>query len=72
MDWYFWAILTWLFLFLLHFNNVFIMNRFFGKEWERLQTENLIRKHKEKLGKLEVKLVKSGALKNAESNSETK
>ena len=48
------------------------MNRFFGKEWERLQTENLIQKHKEKLNKLEVKLEKSGAFKNAESNSETK
>ena len=72
MDWYVWAILAWLFFLLLHFNNVFIMNRFFGKEWERLQTENLIQKHKEKLNKLEVKLEKSGAFKNAESNSETK
>ena len=45
------------------------MNRFFGKEWERIQTENLIQKHKEKLEKLETKLEKSGVLKNTESNS---
>lgn len=69
MDWYLWGILAWLFILLLHFNNVFIMNRFFGKEWERIQTENLIQKHKVKLDKLEAKLDKTGVLKNTESNS---
>lgn len=45
------------------------MNRFFGKEWERIQTENLIQKHKQKLDKLEAKLEKTGVLKHPESNS---
>ena len=45
------------------------MNRFFGKEWERIQTENLIQKHKQKLDTLEAKLEKTGVLKNTESNS---
>lgn len=69
IDWYLWAILAWLFILLLHFNNVFIMNRFFGKEWERIQTESLIQKHKVKVDKLEAKLEKSGVFKNTESNS---
>jgi len=45
------------------------MNRFFGKEWERIQTENLIQKHKQKLDKLEAKLEKSGVFENTENNS---
>lgn len=45
------------------------MNRFFGKEWERIQTESLIQKHKVKLDKLEAKLEKSGVLKDTENNS---
>ena len=69
IDWYVWAIFAWLVLLILHFVNVFVMNRFFGKDWERLQTEKLIEKHKEKLNKLEVKLEKSGAFDDLEDNS---
>ena len=45
------------------------MNRFFDKNWERLQTEKLIQKHKDKVEKLEVKLEKSGAFNDLEDNS---
>ncbi len=69
IDWYVWAIFAWLVILILHFVNVFVMNRFFGKDWERLQTEKLIQKHKAKLDKLEVKLEKSGAFDNLEDNS---
>lgn len=69
LDWYVWAIAIWFLLIVLHFINVFVMKRFFGKEWERLQTEKLIQKHKEKLEKLEVKLDKSGAFDSLEDNS---
>lgn len=48
------------------------MNRFFGKEWERIQTEKLIQKHGKKLEKLEAKLDKSGVLKENTSDSLTK
>lgn len=68
IDWYVWAIFAWLLLLILHFVNVFVMNRFFGKDWERLQTEKLIQKHKEKLDKLEVKLEKAGAFDDLEDN----
>lgn len=68
LDWYIWAIFAWLVLLILHVINVFVMNRFFGKDWERLQTEKLIQKHKEKLDKLEGKLEKSGAFDDLEDN----
>ena len=69
IDWYVWAIFAWLVILILHFINLFVMNRFFGKDWERLQTEKLIHKHKDKLDKLEVKLEKSGAFDDLEDNS---
>jgi len=69
IDWYVWAIFAWLVLLILHFINVFVMNKFFDKDWERLQTEKLIQKHKDKVEKLEVKLEKSGAFDDLEDNS---
>ena len=69
LDWYVWAISIWLVLLLLHTINVFVMKRFFGKEWERIQTEKLLQKHKEKLDKLEAKLEKSGAFDKLKENS---
>jgi hypothetical protein len=45
------------------------MNRFFDKDWERIQTEKLLQKHNKKIEKLEIKLEKSGALDNLEENS---
>lgn len=58
-DWFKYAVAGWLFLWLLHFINVFVTNRFFGKEWERIQTEKLVEKHNKKLAKLEGKLIKN-------------
>ena len=60
LDWYLWAILAWCVILLIHFINVFVMNPFFGKEWERKETEKLIAKHQVKLEKLEGKLEKDG------------
>jgi amino acid permease len=60
LDWYVWAIFTWLFFLIIHFINVFIMKRFFDKEWEREQTEKLLKKHLEKVDKLEKELEKKG------------
>lgn len=45
------------------------MNRFFGKEWERIETEKLILKHRKKLQKLESKLETSGAFDEMDSIS---
>ena len=69
LDWYVWVIFAWLVLLILHVINVFVMSRFFGKEWERIETEKLIQKHNKKVEKLELKLQKSGTLDKLESNS---
>lgn len=61
-DWFVWAIFIWLFILIIHFINVFVMNRFFGKEWARIQTEKLIEKHQVKLGNLEKSLKENGTL----------
>lgn len=61
LDWYLWGIIAWSAVLLIHFINVFIMNTFFDKEWERSQTEMLLAKHSKKLEALETKLQKKGA-----------
>lgn len=61
LDWFVWAILIWLFVLIIHFVNVFVMKRFFGKEWVRIQTEKLVEKHQKKFDKLEKSLEKEGA-----------
>ncbi len=61
-DWFVWAILLWLFLWVLHFGNVFIFDRFFDKDWERVETEKLVAKHHKKVEKLEKKLIDDGVI----------
>ena len=33
-NWYLWAVLLWLFIWLWHAMNVFVLHRFLGKEWQ--------------------------------------
>lgn len=58
--WFPYAITVWLFIWILHFINVFVTNKFFGEDWERIHTEKLIAKHNKRLDKLEKKLAKKG------------
>jgi len=57
-NWYLIAITIWVFLFLIHVVNVFVTNRFFGKEWERIHTDKILKKHDKKVTKLEKKVLK--------------
>lgn len=66
LDWYVWGILIWLFFVVTHAIRVLVMNRFFGKEWERVETEKLIERHERKVAKLETRLQKKGILPKAE------
>lgn len=61
-DWYIIAIFIWAFLFVIHFVNVFITNRFFGKDWERTHTDKILAKHDKKFAKLEKKILKEQQL----------
>ena len=69
LDWYVWGILVWLFFLVIHAIRVLVMNRFFDKEWERVQTEKLLRKHEARVAKLETKLEKKGVLPKAEESA---
>ncbi len=52
-DWFIWAITFWAFLFVIHIFNVFVTQRFMGKEWERQQREKLVFKQKERIAELQ-------------------
>ncbi|MCM5664330.1 2TM domain-containing protein [Galbibacter mesophilus] len=52
-NWFIWGIAAWGFIFLLHFINVFVTNKFMGKDWERQQREKLVAKQKNKIAKLQ-------------------
>ncbi|PZD78642.1 2TM domain-containing protein [Mesonia sp. K7] len=65
-NWFVWAILIWFFFFLIHFINVFVVNRFMGKEWEEKQLEFLIEKQQKKINKLQEKIDKDYPLPSPE------
>ena len=53
MDWFVWAIILWAVIFLLHAFNVFVTNKFLGKEWENRQIEKLVEKQRKRIAELE-------------------
>lgn len=52
-DWWLWVVVLWGFLLTIHACNVFIVNRFLGKAWERRQREKLIAAQKARITKLQ-------------------
>ena len=57
LNWFVIAISVWLFFFLYHAFNVFITNKFMGKDWEKTQIEKLVAKQQEKIETLKKNLV---------------
>lgn len=56
LDWFFWIIIFWGIILFLHIFNVFVTNKFLGKDWEDRQVDRLVEKQKERIGKLEKKI----------------
>jgi len=56
-QWFVWAVLAWLFLFLFHVFDVYITNKFMGKDWEAQQLENLVAKQEYRIEKLKQKFL---------------
>jgi len=52
-NWFIWGITFWAFLFALHAFNVFITQKFMGKDWERKQREKLVLKQKQRIAALQ-------------------
>ncbi len=67
-NWFVWAILLWTFFFLVHVLNVFVMNRFMGKEWENLQLEKLKAKQEKRILELQQKIEKEMPLPEVKKN----
>ena len=58
INWFVYAIIAWLFLFIYHFINVFITHKFMGKDWEKLQIEKLVSKQQKRINELKTDLEK--------------
>jgi len=71
-DWFVYAILIWLFFFIIHFVNVFITQQFMGKKWVETQTEKLVLKQELKIAKLEKKIDKELKIESEQFMAELK
>ncbi|WP_296382493.1 dihydrofolate reductase [Winogradskyella sp.] len=74
IDWFVYAILVWLFLFIYHFTTVFITHKFMSKEWEKQQLDKLVNQQQQRIDKLketflkeETKIAQSQAYNEAKS-----
>jgi dihydrofolate reductase len=61
-EWFLYAILFWLFLFVYHAFNVFITHKFMGQDWEKHQLNKLVVKQQERIEKLKKELPKNETL----------
>jgi len=52
-DWFIWCITLWAFLFIIHAFNVFVTQKFMGKDWERDQREKLVAKQKKRIAEIQ-------------------
>jgi dihydrofolate reductase len=78
IDWFVYAIIAWLFLFIYHFVNVFITNKFMGKDWEKQQLDKLVDQQQKRIEKLkqnflkeETKIAQTQAYNDAQELTET-
>lgn len=56
LDWFVVAVFTWLFFFLYHVLNVYVLNKFMGKDWEKKQLDKLVEKQKIQIEKIKIEL----------------
>ncbi len=57
-DWFLFAIVLWLFLFIYHLFKVFITHKFMGKDWEKQQLDKLVDQQQERIEKLKQQFLK--------------
>lgn len=79
INWFVYAILVWLFLFIYHFISVFITNKFMGKDWEKQQLDKLVAQQQNRINELkqqflkeETKIAQSEAYNEAQSQIQEK
>ncbi len=69
-DWFIWAITFWAFLFIIHFINVFVTQKFLGTGWERAQREKLVQKQKEKIAAIQKEIETEFPISNINKKTE--
>ena len=62
VDWWVWAIIFWAVLLLIHAFNVYVTNKFMGKDWENRQVDRLVAKQQERIEELRRKVEKDHPL----------
>jgi amino acid permease len=70
-DWSVWAVLLWTFILLINVFNVFVMNRFMGKEWENQQLEKLKKQQETRIAQLKKQAIQDVTLAEVKSSRET-
>ncbi|WP_178990123.1 dihydrofolate reductase [Winogradskyella schleiferi] len=58
INWFVYAILAWLIIFIYHFISVFITHQFMGKEWEKQQLDKLVNLQQARIEKLKQNFLK--------------
>ena len=61
--WSYWVSIFWVLILLAHTYNVYITNRFMGKDWEKEQIKKLVLKQELKISKIKTKLEKEARVK---------
>ncbi|AKA35619.1 MAG: hypothetical protein CMH48_14315 [Muricauda sp.] len=69
-DWFIWAITVWAFLFVIHAFNVFVTQKFMGKEWERRQREKLVARQKQRIAELQKEIETDFPISNVNKKKE--
>jgi uncharacterized protein YhhL (DUF1145 family) len=57
-NWFLWVVLLWAVILLIHTINVFIIDKFMGKEWQQQQLDKLVKKQKDKIIEMQKKVEK--------------
>ncbi len=57
-DWFVFVVILWLVLLVYHFINVFVFNKFMGKDWEQNQLDKLVAEQKIRIEKIKSELKK--------------
>ncbi|MEZ4854974.1 MAG: dihydrofolate reductase [Gelidibacter sp.] len=72
IDWFVFAILAWLFLFIYHLFNVFVTHNFMGSKWEEAQLHKLVDQQKKRIATLQEKVEKDYPIQENTNSAEKK
>lgn len=69
-DWFIWGIMLWTFFFLIHVVNVYVTDRFLGRNWQRKEREKLVALQQKKMLKIQASVEKEFEKQKAQAEKE--